>query len=86
MVHSSDEMAKPYTSDLAQAAKNRLTQSPYAAIFQRLSCHCDEGHLTLRGQLPSFYHKQLAQETVGNVDGITRVINETEVVEANVAR
>ena len=36
--------------------------------------------LVLRGRLPSFYLKQLAQETVSDVEGIVQVVNEAEVI------
>ena len=64
---------------IAQAAMERLRQVPYPSI-RGVSCECNEqGVVFLRGQLPSFYHKQLAQEAVAKVAGIVRVINEIEV-------
>ena len=48
--------------------------------MQRLWCEFDEGQLTLRGQVPSFYFKQLAQEAVAGLDGVRQVINEIEVI------
>jgi hypothetical protein len=35
--------------------------------------------LFLRGPLPTFYLKQLAQEAVARVEGISQVVNETVV-------
>lgn len=61
---------------VAQAARKRLELSPYQGI-RKLSCECnDEGVLFLRGHLPSFYHKQLAQHAVLHVAGVTQVVNE----------
>ena len=37
----------------------------------------------LRGKCFSFYQKQLAQEAVADVDGVTQVINEIEVIRPN---
>jgi len=65
--------------ELAQVAQLRLQKTPYPTI-QRLSCDCRGSTLVLRGRLPSFYHKQLAQEAVGRIEGITQVLNEIEVV------
>ena len=65
--------------DVAQAAKSRLEKSPYMAI-RRMSCECDEGVLFLRGRLPNFYQKQLAQETVAKLEGVVQLVNEIEVI------
>ena len=40
---------------------------------------CDLGVLLLKGHLPNFYHKQLAQEAVAWVKGVSQVVNEIEV-------
>ena len=63
---------------VAQAARNRLRRSSYGAI-RRLSCDCRRGILFLRGHLPTFYQKQLAQEAVAKLEGVLHVINETVV-------
>jgi osmotically-inducible protein OsmY len=39
------------------------------------------GGLVLRGRLPNFHHKQLAQETVRRLAGVRQIINETEVID-----
>jgi osmotically-inducible protein OsmY len=61
------------------AAKERLRKQPHLTI-QRIWCEFDQGNLVLRGQVPSFYHKQLAQTAVANLDGVLQIINEIEVV------
>jgi hypothetical protein len=79
--NSRREKTTPFPGhELAQAAKTRLLKTPYATLRQ-LSCDCRGSVLVLRGQLPSFYYKQLAQEAVGGIDGITRVVNEIEVID-----
>jgi osmotically-inducible protein OsmY len=67
-------------SDVAKAAEARLRTSPYSAL-RNLSCECDDGVLVLHGPLGSYYHKQLAQETVAGIGGVNRVVNEIEVVD-----
>ena len=62
----------------AEAARDCLQRSPYCLI-RRVSCECREGVLFLRGPLPTFYLKQLAQEAVARVAGISQVVNETVV-------
>lgn len=64
---------------VAKAAKARLEKSPYMTI-RRMSCECDQGVLFLRGQLPNFYQKQLAQETVAKLEGVVQLVNEIEVI------
>ena len=64
--------------DLAQG---RLQASPYLSI-RRIFCMYDEGMLILRGRLPSFFHKQLAQASVADIEGVKQVVNQIEVLEA----
>jgi osmotically-inducible protein OsmY len=63
---------------IVEAATERLLNSPYLAV-RGVSCECDHGVLFLRGRLSSFHQKQVAQETVARVKGVTQVINEIEV-------
>jgi len=66
-------------SGAVEAARRQLRRSPYRLI-RELSCCCSQGMLVLRGRLPSFYLKQVAQETVLAVAGQAEVVNETEVI------
>ena len=62
----------------AEAARDCLQRSPYFLI-RSVSCECRQGVLFLRGPLPTFYLKQLAQEAVARVKGISQVVNDTVV-------
>jgi osmotically-inducible protein OsmY len=62
----------------AEAATDCLRRSPYCPI-RSVSCECRQGVLFLRGRLPTFYLKQLAQEAVARVKGISQIVNETVV-------
>jgi osmotically-inducible protein OsmY len=42
----------------------------------------DDGLLVLHGTLASFYHKQLAQEAVRNLEGVRQIRNEIQVHQA----
>ena len=64
--------------EFAEAARDCLQRSPYGPI-RSVSCECRQGVLFLRGSLPTFYLKQLAQEAVAKVKGILQVVNETVV-------
>ena len=62
---------------LAERAQARLRGHAYRAL-QGVACSYRDGVLTLRGRLPSYYLKQLAQEAVAAL-GVARVVNEIEV-------
>jgi hypothetical protein len=55
------------TSTTAQAEMG-LQRSPYSALHD-VSCDCQDGVLVLRGCLPSYYLKQVAQEIVAHSGG-----------------
>ena len=63
---------------IEEAATECLLKSPYHDV-RRVLCECDHGILFLRGRLPSFHQKQVAQEAVAGVKGVTQVVNEIEV-------
>lgn len=69
----------PHSQEPAEAAKDRLKRMPYWTI-RRLTCDCRDGVLVLRGELPSFYYKQLAQAAVKGIAGVTQVVNEIQVI------
>jgi osmotically-inducible protein OsmY len=64
---------------IAAMAKDRIRQDSHLSI-QRIWCECDGRRLYLRGQVPSFYLKQLAQAAVSGLDGVSQVVNEIEVL------
>jgi osmotically-inducible protein OsmY len=78
-----DRNGRDRSHEVSEAAKSRLEESPYRAV-RILSCNCRRGILFLRGRLPTFYQKQLAQEAVAKLEGVLHVMNET-VVDAPVA-
>jgi osmotically-inducible protein OsmY len=71
-----------FRTDVAEAARACLQTNPYADV-KSLQCECHEGVLVLRGQVSTYYHKQLAQEAVRGIDGIELVVNVVEVVGAS---
>ena len=79
MVSQTDRSVHFPSHEITRLAKARLQTNPYPLI-QRVSCECDDrGVLFLRGRLPTFFQKQLAQEAVSGLPGVTQVVNETEV-------
>ena len=65
--------------DVAEAARRRLLGQSHLAI-QRIWCEFRNGQLFLRGHVPSFYHKQLAQTAVAGLESVEKVVNEIDVV------
>jgi hypothetical protein len=72
---------RPYPQAGLQAlAERALRSGPYRAL-QTLSCDCQGGVLVLRGCLPTYYLKQVAQEVVAHqVQGLARLDNQIQVV------
>jgi osmotically-inducible protein OsmY len=62
-----------------ELAESRLRRSAYLAL-QHVSCEFRAGVLTLRGRLPSYYLKQVAQAVVAEVEGVERIDNQIEIV------
>ncbi|MGA2620388.1 MAG: BON domain-containing protein [Thermoguttaceae bacterium] len=75
----SGEQEASKANRVVSLAKDRLLQEPHLTI-QRIWCEFDGEQLFLRGQVPSFYHKQLAQVAVADMEEVDRVINEIEVL------
>ncbi|HEX3869110.1 MAG TPA: BON domain-containing protein [Pirellulales bacterium] len=63
---------------VTERANARLRMSAYSPVRQ-VACAFDKGVLVLRGRLRSFFHKQIAQETVANLEGVRQIRNEIEV-------
>jgi hypothetical protein len=61
-------------------AERRLRSTRYAPL-KHVSCDYQGGVLVLRGCLPSYYLKQIAQEVVAHqVHGVDRLENQIQVV------
>jgi osmotically-inducible protein OsmY len=65
-------------ADIEEIAHIRLQHSHYRAI-RRVRCAFAEGVLTLRGAVPTFHYKQLAQTAVVDIAGVRQVLNRIEV-------
>jgi len=65
-------------TDLTKAAQERLRNSPYPPV-RSVCCEERDGVLFLRGRLPSFFYKQVAQETVAGIEGLLEIVNAIEV-------
>lgn len=59
-------------------ARQRLRSSSYHALVG-VRCELIDGAMVLRGRLPSFHLKQLAQEVVREADTARAIVNEVQV-------
>jgi hypothetical protein len=66
-------------SDARRTPEKSLPLGPYASLAD-VHYVVDEGVAVLRGRVPSYYLKQLAQESVRRLDGTCVIVNELEVV------
>jgi osmotically-inducible protein OsmY len=63
----------------AEAVRRRLYETGYPSL-RAVVCEVHAGVLTLRGRVPSYYLKQVAQAVARRIDGIEALINRIEVV------
>lgn len=56
-----------------------LNKNPYIFGFS-LRSETFAGRVVLRGRVPTWYHKQMAQEALRTVDGIAEIRNELRVI------
>lgn len=66
------------------SACRRLTENcPYGFYFRDITCHYDSGTLTVRGRVPNFYLKQIVTSRLRDMQEISCLRNEVEVVSAD---
>ena len=58
-----------------------LRQSPYLPV-RLLRCGHSHGILTIRGQVPTYYLKQIAQSILARLEGVEEIKNQVEVCPA----
>lgn len=69
----------PPPVSVAEQADRALHQDPQLRHCP-IACEYGQGTLTLKGRVPSFYLKQVAQTAVRNLSGVEQVVNGIEVV------
>jgi osmotically-inducible protein OsmY len=76
--NSSASSGSAVTVTIAELAAMRLRSNGYSAL-KNVRCTFEEGSLILRGFVPTYYLKQLAQHAVAKVDGVEWIDNQIEV-------
>ncbi|WP_406695619.1 BON domain-containing protein [Singulisphaera sp. Ch08] len=66
-------------ASFGREVERRLRGSGYLAL-RGLSCELHAGIARLRGRVPTYYLKQVAQAIVSEIDGVRQVINQIEIV------
>ena len=60
-----------------------LEGCPYAHFFRQIQCDFDDGVLTLRGSVPTFYLKQVLQTRVMDLPNVAEIHNDVDVVSSS---
>ena len=68
------------TSLLEQEARRVLRGNPHLPANYRLDVREADGGLRLSGKVDSYFHKQMAQESLRDLPGITQIENLLEVL------
>jgi hypothetical protein len=63
-----------------EIVRRRIYGCPYKFIFGKVTWHCIDGKLMLRGCVPSFHLKQLLQELLRGIEHVTQITNCVDVV------
>ena len=73
---------EPVTTDrhVHEAVGRRIDECAYGSIFKSVSWHYEDGRLTLRGCVPSFYLKQVLQELMRDIDHVKQIVNHVDVI------
>jgi osmotically-inducible protein OsmY len=58
--------------------QNALVENPFLS-GRKLRIELSEGRVTLHGTVKSYYHKQMAQESLRNMAGVAEIENRLEV-------
>jgi hypothetical protein len=78
MPHSNFAIARACPATIEKAAKKRLNNTGYRSL-RSVRCRFDDGTLTLKGEVPLYYHKQIAQEAIRKVGDFKAIVNDIDV-------
>ena len=76
--------ARPQDDDIVAAARQHLAHSDlFRGRLKLIQLDRADGRLVIHGRLPSFYLKQVLQTTLSEIDGVTEIDNQVEVMWPN---
>jgi osmotically-inducible protein OsmY len=79
MLTAAEHTARNHAQSVERATRLRLAETGYQTL-RSVECSFGDGRIMLRGEVPSYYHKQLAQECVRHAPHVNQIINHIEVV------
>ncbi len=68
-----------FQQDAVQSASEARLASNSHLLNRNLFCTFHAGTLVLHGRVRCYYHKQIAQTVVADIEGVAQVINQIEV-------
>jgi len=71
------QTARPQ-SELTTLVESALSSKPHLPRAQ-VRCYADGGQVTLQGEVSSYFHKQMAQESIRRIDGVQQIENRLQV-------
>ena len=75
---SEDTSSNLCPARIEKAAQTRLAKTGYRPL-KAITCNFRDGTLILQGDVPSYYHKQVAQEAIRTVHSVQTIVNQIEV-------
>ena len=69
----------PFDQSVLSDARRRIHKSAYLPL-RTLSCDYLQGVLVIRGEVPTYYLRQLAQTVVSTIEGVREIKNLVHVV------
>ena len=78
-MHTTTKSDGTHCRSLERAARQRLATAGYRTL-RAIECSFRDGRMILRGEVPSYYHKQLAQESIRDFPHVTQIVNDIEVL------
>jgi len=67
------------SSPLFERIHEALNCNPHVPSRKQVHVEADEGRVVLKGNVGSFFEKQMAQEAIRRIDGVQRIDNLLEV-------
>jgi osmotically-inducible protein OsmY len=78
MFQSNDSLPQACRTTIEKAVHKRLNSTGYRSL-SLVRCQFHNGTLTLKGEVPSYYHKQIAQEAIRKIGNVTAIENKIDV-------
>lgn len=76
---TAEPMDRIHSHPAESTARERLAKTGYRTL-RSVECSFRDGRMILRGEVSSYYHKQLAQESIRNAPHVNQIVNQIEVV------